>query len=105
MKSAGSRLIRATSLRLSCVLLAWVPVINALVATAPYVRHTMRKEWRLMVKAAKEAKTWRVAFLAIALTMLAPVFVATLAIDTAPVLWHNLRMQWFLWVEGHRDWH
>jgi hypothetical protein len=100
--STACRLIHATLLHLSCVLLAWVPVIHAMAATVPYVRHTVRKEWRMMVAAAKAAKRWRVVFLAIVLTMLLPVFMATCAIDAAPVLWRNLRMQWFLWVEGHR---
>lgn len=100
------RLIRQSSLCISFVVMAWVPVMFAIMDTLPLVRSQIQREMLRVKAALKIATPTRWLLLLVTVLLLMPVLSFALLIDTFPVLSANIRLQFCLWVESHRrNWH
>lgn len=93
--------MRGAALLVSFVVMAWVPILFALMDTMPHIASALIRRHALVLVAMRMATGWRAVRLGVLLYLLAPVMVVLLLAEVAPVLLANMHLQLVLWWRNH----
>lgn len=94
--------LRTAAILVSCVVMAWVPIVFAMADAAPEIRCDLKRSMLLIWMAFRDAEPMQRVKMVTLLTVLSPVLLAVLALDVFAMVFPHIQVQLVIWCQSHQ---